>query len=276
MNDRELCTLVELDHVTVAYGQHIALEDVTFGVCAGEFLGVIGPNGSGKTTLLRVILGLVKPISGQVRVFGQPRNGMGNDQHRLSYVPQLTDIDRRFPIRVLDVVLMGRYGKIGLGRRPSKEDRAKAMHALEQVGMADLARRQIGQLSGGQQQRVLVARALALEPELLLLDEPTTGMDPTTTNSLYELLHHLNHSLGLTIVMVSHDVSVVSRYATYIACLNRRLVVHDVPSRIMTHETLESIYGHDAMWFLHGDVPHLVVPTDEGCKVCEERAAGDV
>jgi zinc transport system ATP-binding protein len=260
MQDRNGDPVVELMDVVVKYGPFVALDGATLSVWPGEFVGVIGPNGSGKTTLLKVILGLVQPASGTVRVFGRDRAELEGDVHRLGYVPQLTEMDRRFPVSALDVVLMGRYGKIGLGRRPSREDKEKARWALEQVGVAHLADRQIGQLSGGQLQRMLVARALVTEPELLLLDEPTTGMDPAIADSSYELLNDLNRSLGVTIIMTSHDVSVVSQYVSTVACINKRLVCHGLPQETLTPETLEGVYGKETMWLLHSDVPHLVLP----------------
>jgi len=249
---------VELENVTVAFGRTVALQDVSLHVRRGEFVGIVGPNGSGKTTLLRTVLGLVRPVRGQVRVLGTAIDRLGSVRHRLGYVPQLASIDVRFPVHVIDVVLMGRYGQIGLLRRPSAADRDAARAALARVGMADLADRQIGQLSGGQRQRVLIARALAVEPEILLLDEPATGVDPVTSNSLYELLNQL-HEEGITILMVSHDVGVVSEYVDQVACLNRRLVVHGRPEEVLTTEVVEGCYGCGAMFLTHGPLPHIVV-----------------
>jgi len=249
---------VEMEKVTVAFGRTVALQDVSLRVRRGEFVGIVGPNGSGKTTLLRTVLGLVRPVRGEVRVLGAPVERLGAVRHRLGYVPQLAAIDTRFPVHVLDVVLMGRYGQIGLLRRPSAADREAARAALARVGLADLAGRQIGQLSGGQRQRVLIARALAVEPEILLLDEPATGVDPVTSGSLYELLNHL-HEEGITIMMVSHDVGVVSQYVDQVACLNRYLVVHGRPEEVLTTEVVEDCYGCGAMFLTHGDLPHIVV-----------------
>jgi len=267
---------VELQNVSVAYGRTIALQDVTLRVPHGGFVGIVGPNGSGKTTLLRTVLGLIKPTRGEVRVLGVPVGTLGPLRHRVGYVPQLTAIDPRFPVHVLDVVLMGRYGQIGLFRRPSAEDRAAARRALERVGMADLGDRQIGQLSGGQRQRVFIARALAVEPTLLLLDEPTVGVDPATMSSLYDLLSQL-HGEGMTILMVSHDVAVVSQYVDQIACLNRILVAHGRPEQVLTSETVEGCYGCGAMLLSHGDIPHIVVrphaqsrPQQPGSKTCPQ------
>lgn len=251
--------VVDIEHASVAYGPVLALEDVTFRVKAGQFVGVVGPNGSGKSTLLRLILGLAKPISGTVKVFGKPREALGDDVHRIGYVPQLSTLDKSFPVRASDVVLMGRYGRIGLVRRPGKSDREVARKVLEQVGMTELAGRQIGRLSGGQQQRILVARALASQPELLLLDEPTTGIDPTTTESLYDLINKLNKDLGLTIILVSHDLNVVSKYVDTVACMNRRIATHGRPCEVLGNEMLKELYGEGAMFFTHGKVPHMVV-----------------
>jgi zinc transport system ATP-binding protein len=254
-------TIVDLEHVSVAYGPILAIEDVTFRVKRGQFVGVIGPNGSGKSTLLRVVLGLSKPIRGTVQVFGKPREKLGVDVQRIGYVPQLSTLDRSFPVRAGEVVLMGRYGRIGLMRRPGRGDREAARHALEQVGMSEFSERQIGRLSGGQLQRILVARALAAEPELLLLDEPTTGIDATTTESLYDLINKLNKDLGLTIILVSHDLNVVSKYVDTVACMNRRMATHGRPCEVLGSEMLKDIYGDGVMFFTHGKVPHMVVDT---------------
>lgn len=257
--------VIELQHVDVYYGRRPALQDVSLEVRRGEFLAIFGPNGSGKTTLLRTVLGLVQPTSGTVRVFGRPPAELGADRRRLGYVPQLREVDPLFPIQVADVVMMGRYGRVGLFRRPTAADWEAVRWALAQVGLADLGRRQIGELSGGQQQRVFVARALANEPEVLLLDEPMAGFDIAMTEGLYELLHQLHDRLSLTILLVSHDVGAVSQRVDRIACVSNRLVVHGRPSEIPGEQVLECIYGPEMMFFSHGPVPHLVVtPRDHG------------
>jgi len=255
---------IELEHVYVAYGEQLVLEDVSLQVGRGEFVGILGPNGAGKSTLFKVILGLVKPVRGAVRIFGKLQGSNGSIP--IGYVPQLAQIDPSFPVRVRDVVMMGRYGRIGLVRRPSREDREAVRRALQRVEMLDLAHRQIGQLSGGQRQRVLVARALALEPRILLLDEPTSSMDVSVAEGFYEFLNELHHSMDLTILLVSHDVTVVSQYTDQVACLNRRLMVHGKPGEVMDQVALECMYGQGAIFFAHGDVPHMVVrrPHDEG------------
>jgi zinc transport system ATP-binding protein len=262
--------VIELEHVHVSYGPVVALDDVTLSVGKGEFLGVIGPNGAGKSTLLQVILGMVKPTKGTVRVFGKPVRELGSDIRRIGYVPQLSTLDTRFPIRVADVVVMGRYNQIGLGRLPSAQDRQAATEALELVHMGDLRNRQIGQLSGGQRQRVLVARALSAKPELLLLDEPMTGIDAKVRTGLYELINDLHKSMGLTVILVSHDVNVVSKVVDKVACMNRRLVAHGLPRQAVGADMLESTYGSGAMFFVHGEVPHLVV--EQACILADEMS----
>lgn len=250
--------IVELDHVTVCYQELVALEDVSLQVAAGEFVALIGPNGSGKTTLVKAILGLVTPSTGTVRLFGQSPKHLDGGWQRVGYVPQTAHIDPRFPIRVFDVALMGRYGKVGLIRRPGPGDREAAWRALERVGIADLAGRPIGRLSGGQRQRALVARALATEPELLLLDEPTTGVDVGTTEGLFDLLGAL-HQQGVTILVVSHDVGVVAQHVDQVACVNRRLIAHGRPAEVLNGDVLECMYGPQATLLDHGALPHLVV-----------------
>ena len=251
--------VIELDRVTVRYQDLVALEEVSLKVAPGEFVAIIGPNGSGKTTLIKAILGLVKPAAGTVRLFGKPVPNLDDEWKRVGYVPQLTQIDLRFPLRVFDVVLMGRYGQVGLIRRPGERDREAARKALDRVGMADLAQRPIGRLSGGQRQRVLVARALAAEPELLLLDEPTTGVDVGTTEGLFDLLEGL-HREGITILVVSHDIGVVAQHVDQLVCVNQRLVAHGRPEEVLTGQVLECMYGPHAGLVGHGDVPHIVVP----------------
>jgi len=250
--------VIELEHVTVRYQELVALEDVSLRVTPGEFLALIGPNGSGKTTLIKAILGLVMPAAGTVRLFGKPPQQLDGDWKRVGYVPQTAQIDPRFPIRVFDVVLMGRYGQVGLIRRPGHRDRETVWRALERVGMAELAQRPIGRLSGGQRQRVLVARSLANEPELLLLDEPTTGVDLGATEGLFDLLEVL-HQQGMTILVVSHDVGVVAQHVNQVACVNRRLVAHGRPEEVLGGEVLECMYGPQAALVGHGEVPHVVV-----------------
>ena len=253
--------IIELDHVTVTFQDLLALDDVSLTVPAGSFLAVIGPNGAGKTTLLQVILGLIRPVRGNVKIFGKGPAELGGERRRVGYVPQIMSVDLNFPVSVGEVVLMGRYGRIGLLRRPSAVDRAAALQAMKRVGIADLADRPIRRLSGGQRQRAFLARALANEPDLLLLDEPTTGVDAASSESLYELLRLL-HADGITMLVVSHDVGVVASYVEGVVCINRRLVVHGRPEEVLGSEELAKMYGCDAVFFHHGHAPHLVVEKD--------------
>jgi zinc transport system ATP-binding protein len=247
--------LIELRDVSVTLGGRLVLEDVSLQVRRGELLGVLGPNGSGKTTLLRTILGQLRPVSGEVLVFGAPPAGLGAERHRLGYVRQEALVDPAFPIRVLDVVLMGRYGRLGLVRRPGAEDREAARYALERVGLLEMAARPLADLSGGERQRVFLARALAGEPEVLLLDEPTTGVDVAASESFYEFLHGLQREMELTLVLVTHDIGVISAHVDQIACLNRRLVAHGKPRECLTEEALDAMYGAEARFFHHHHAP---------------------
>ena len=242
---------LELSGVGFSFRETPVLEAVNLRVEPGDYFAILGPNGGGKTTLLRLILGLLEPDRGSVRVFGEtPAKARG----RVGYVPQRAAFDLDFPIRVLDVVLMGRLA----ARRPlrffSGDDRAIALGALEKVEMASHADRPVGALSGGQLQRVLIARALALEPQLLLLDEPTASLDERIGRSVWELLEEL--SARMAIVLVSHDIGAISQYVRGVACLNRRLFSH--PSRELTPEILEATYGCPVELLAHGH-PHRVL-----------------
>jgi zinc transport system ATP-binding protein len=244
--------LVRLEDVWVHYDAVPILEGVSLSVEQHDFLGIIGPNGGGKTTLLKVILGLVKPSRGRVSIIGNPpKQGRGS----IGYVPQHNLFDRDFPINVWDVVLMGRYGKAGLLRRYSGEDRRIAQGALQTVGMLDYGNRQIGKLSGGEQQRVFIARALVSKPRLLLLDEPTASVDSTMQTEFYELLERLKQQMA--IVLVSHDIGAVSIYVDKIACLNRQLFHHG--SKEISAEVLEATYKCPVQMIAHGIVPHRVL-----------------
>ncbi len=237
--------IVEIKDIWLSFRGRPVLEAVNLRLDEGDYLGLIGPNGSGKTTLLRVILGLLSPDRGSVRVLGDSPAGA---RGRVGYVPQYTRFDASFPVNVLDVVLMGRIGSGGLFRQPSKRDRDVALSSLDKVEMADEAGRQIGRLSGGELQRVMIARALAVEPRLLLLDEPTASLDTRVGVSVFELLKDLAQEI--TLVLVSHDVGVISRYVKTVACLNRRLYYHH--SKEITREMFEAAYGCPVDLVAHG------------------------
>ena len=228
--------VVETTHIDFAYDGDLILEDVTLTVRKGDFLGVVGPNGSGKTTLLKIILGLIHPLRGKVRVFGQlPERA----RHLIGYVPQHADLDSSFPISVMDVVLIGRLGKAPRLGRYGKTDRQTAEEAMQEVEIYDLRNRRFGTLSGGQKQRVLMARALVGKPDLLLLDEPTTSVDGRVEQGIYELLKRLNEKV--TIILVSHDLGFISTYVNHVACVNRRLVCN--PTSEITGDVIQACYS---------------------------------
>ena len=252
-------SVISLRDVWVFYGEIPALKAIDLDIEDGEFLGLIGPNGSGKTTLIKVILGLLKPDRGRVMVFGSPPDRLGRARSLIGYVPQRNQSDWNFPVSVLDVVLMGRYGRIGLFRHPSSTDRDIALRSLEAVQMEEYARRHLAQLSGGQQQRVMIARALAGEPRLLLLDEPAAGVDIHAEEQFYELLRELKEQHGLTIVVVTHDIAVVSSHVEKLACLNQTLYIHASPEEVLSAGTLQKVYGCEVELLAHGRIPHRVV-----------------
>jgi len=220
---------IEVSHVSFSYGENEVLRDISFAVHPGDYLGIVGPNGAGKTTLLKIMLGMLAPTAGSVRLFGMDV-GQFRDRHRIGYVPQrATHFEERFPATVGEVVLMGRYARRGLLRRITAEDRAAAEQALETVRMRQYRDRLIGDLSGGERQRVFIARALASAPEIIFLDEPTTGVDAKSEDEFYALLRHLNQESRVTLILVSHDIDRVLAEAMHIACIDRTLVCHGSP-----------------------------------------------
>jgi zinc transport system ATP-binding protein len=233
---------VEVEDVSFAYGEVRVLDHVTLTVRAGDFLGIIGPNGSGKTTLLRLVLGLAAPHGGSVRLFGTPSAGF-RDWRRVGYVPQRLAVDAAVPATVEEVVVTGLLPARGALRRGGAAARRVA-EVLHRVGMERHRADRVGALSVGQQQRVLLGRALVVEPELLVLDEPTSGVDPEGQASFYDLLHHLNRERGVTLLLVSHDIGVVAREVSQLACLNRRLVFHGAPAGFLGDpQALSALYG---------------------------------
>jgi zinc transport system ATP-binding protein len=245
--------IVSIKGLWICRAEHAVLEDINLELLAGDFLGLIGPNGGGKSTLIKAMLGLIKPDRGSIALFGLPPAAA---RSRVGYVPQKTVFDQSFPVKVQDVVLMGRYSRTGLLQRYGSQDRMAALRALAAVGMEDRALREIGALSGGEQQRVFVARSLVSDPMLLLLDEPTSGVDSAQQTDFYDLLCHLNRDLGIAIVLVSHDLTAISKYVSKIACLNQRLYYHD--SKELSNEDIEKAYGCPVEMIAHG-TPHRVL-----------------
>ena len=240
---------LEVRDIWAGYNHTPVLENVSLRVSNGEITGVIGPNGSGKSTLFKVILGLLKPWKGEVLVFGQTHHAR---RSLVGYMPQMELVEWDFPVTVGDVALMGRYARRGLIRRPTKEDRRASEEALERVGMAGLRGRLIGELSGGQRRRVLLARALADDPKLLLLDEPFAGLDATAQHHLLDIMGDLRAN-GTTVVLSTHDLSCVSTSCYKAACLNRRVVAYGTPDDVLTEKVLSKTFGtHLLMIHLDG------------------------
>jgi ABC-type Mn2+/Zn2+ transport system ATPase subunit len=226
--------LVTFDHATLGYGRRVVLTDLDFEIPEGDFLGLVGPNGAGKTTIVRALLGNLAPLSGAVR----RAEGL-----RFGYVPQRDQVDYGYPLKVIDVVMMGRYDRIGLVRRPSAEDRRLALAALGHVGIPELADRPLSALSGGQKQRTLIARALVGEPTLLVLDEPTTGMDLVATTQILSLVRELHDHDGLTVLMVSHALNEVANYVDRIALVLEGGFRIGRVDEVMTESVLSHMYG---------------------------------
>jgi len=230
---------VAVEDLTVAYGTEPALWDIDVVFPTGRLTAVVGPNGAGKSTLLKSILGLVSPASGRIRIAGRK---LAEVRRRVAYVPQRGSVDWDFPVDVLDVVTMGRYGHLGWFRRPGAPERARAFEALEQVGMAEYASRQISQLSGGQQQRVFVARALVQQADVYLMDEPFAGVDATTEDAIIHLLRDLRDA-GRSAIVVHHDLSTVRAYFDHVVLLNVRVVAAGTVGEIFHIGNIERAYG---------------------------------
>jgi ABC-type Mn2+/Zn2+ transport system ATPase subunit len=244
---------LEIRDLSAGYGAGLALRDVTMTLPPATITAVVGPNGSGKSTLLKAILGLTPQMSGEVQV-GMVDADRARD--RIAYVPQREAVDWGFPITAADVVLMGRYPRLGLLRRPGSVDRRRVAEALARVGMAPFAMRQIGALSGGQQQRVFLARALVQEASVLLLDEPMTGVDQATEKAINELLHDLR-SDGTTVVITTHDLESAADDCDLLAFVNHRLVAFGPPSETFTPETLHATFGGELLILQAGDHRHV-------------------
>lgn len=248
----------EAHQLNVNYDKTPVLFDISLAVPKGELVGIIGPNGAGKSTLIKTALGLVKPISGTVEFFGEPLNKV---RRQVAYVPQRESVDWDFPITVRDLVVMGRYGQLGLFRFPTKEDYKACDHYLEKVGMLSFADRQISQLSGGQQQRVFIARALLQEANIYFMDEPFAGVDLATEKAIMDILRQLK-SLGKTVFVVHHDLNNVESYFDSVIMLNMRLIACGKVSENFNAETLYDTYGKSYSLF------------DEALKLSLQKSTG--
>jgi zinc transport system ATP-binding protein len=244
--------IIALRDVSFAYGAEPVLSHIDLQVHRGEYLGVIGPNGGGKTTLLKLMHGLLEPAGGSVELFGQP---LGSYKHwpAIGYVSQrFVGASGRLPISVEEVVALGRAARAGLFRRLTATDRQAVEAAMEQADIMPLRHRLITELSGGQQQRVFIAKALAADPQVLILDEPTVGIDIKSQDAFYDLLSRLNRTTQLTLVMVSHDIDVIVGEVTRIACINETLVYHGAPAAFIKEDYLQKLYGKQRKFILHG------------------------
>lgn len=245
--------IISLKNVFAGYDGKYVVEDINLEVQKGDYLGIIGPNGGGKTTVLKLIAGVLKPMKGEIRVFGKdPNKFKTQDRLRIAYVKQETNIDTGFPVCVLDVVLMGLYAGIGPARGIAKKHIEKAHAALMKTGMDSEAKTHIDALSGGQKQRVFIARGIVNNPELLILDEPTTGIDAKNQSAFYELLYELKKDLGLTIIMVSHDISMIAKQVNKVSCVNHKIHVHGEPEGVLTDEQACEVCGIDTDFIFHG------------------------
>lgn len=234
-----------VNQLTVNYGKTPVLWDISLAIPSGLLIGIVGPNGAGKSTFIKAVLGLIKPISGKIEFFGQPLKKV---RQRVAYVPQRESVDWEFPVTVRDLVMMGRYGRLGLWRRPREADWIAVDHYLDIVGMKSYADRQINQLSGGQQQRIFIARALLQEADIYFMDEPFAGIDIASEKMIVQLLQQLR-ARGKTVFVVHHDLNTVENYFDWIMLLNMRLVACGPVNEVFTPRHLNVAYGKNFALF---------------------------
>jgi manganese/iron transport system ATP-binding protein len=247
--------ILEASHVSVRYNGRPALDDISFRLTSGERIAVVGPNGAGKSTLFKVIAGVIDPTSGDVTVAGHCPGG----HICIAYVPQRSQVDWTFPVTVADVVMMGRIGQVGLLRRPGRRDREYVLQCLQVVDMVDLADRQIAELSGGQQQRMFIARALAQQAELMLMDEPLTGLDVPAQEHIFRIVNELRQRC-VTVMVATHDLNLAAERFDRVMLLNKRLLGIGLPEEVFTAEQLQTAYGG-----------HLrLVQTDDGLMILSD------
>lgn len=257
-NNGEDHPILDIHHLTVNYDKTPVLWDISLSIPSGILAGVVGPNGAGKSTLIKAALGLVKPMAGKVEFFGQSLKYV---RQKVAYIPQRESVDWDFPVTVRDLVVMGRYGRLGLFRWPREADWIAVDHYLKLVGMAGYADRQISQLSGGQQQRVFLARALLQEADVYFMDEPFTGVDLATETIIIQLLQQLR-SKGKTIFVVHHDLNTVGSYFDWVIMLNMRLIAYGPTSEFFTPHYLNATYGKSYALF------------DEALKLSQQKQTG--
>lgn len=251
--------MISFDRVWAGYGRQVVLSDVSFAVAPGEFVVLVGPNGSGKSTVLKTILGLIRPTRGDVQVLGYANREVPKARHQIGYLPQISQVDPKFPATTFDVVLMGCYGQLGLVRRPGSAERQQAVQSLEEVGLSAYLSTPFGFLSGGQRQRALLARALMGAPKLLLLDEPTTALDVSAQHDLIELIYKLCRERGFTVVMVTHDVNLVVGKADKIGYIKGTMLAYDTPNKVLDPEFLSRVYGAEILVVEHEGHKRVIV-----------------
>ena len=253
---------LEIESISIGYGEKIIMRDLSFQVPHGARVAVVGPNGAGKSTLFKALVGILPLQSGQIFIHGE---ALGAHKDCVAYVPQREDVDWRFPVTVSDVVMMGRFSQIGWWSNPSKRDKEIVRKSIEQMGIADLTDLSIGQLSGGQQQRAFLARALAQEPHILLMDEPFTGVDATTQEATFGLLDHLRKKQVTTIIS-THDLNLAASRFDLVLLINHRLIAFGAPRQVFTKENLASAFGNSLLVMENG-----MMLVDECCPPEEEH-----
>ncbi|WLR49860.1 metal ABC transporter ATP-binding protein [Bacillus tianshenii] len=250
--------ILDIEHVYFRYEKQDVLEDITFSLPQGAFLGLVGPNGSGKSTLIKLILGLQKPRSGSIKLFGTPIQKF-KDWDRIGFVSQKANsFNTGFPATVHEVVSMGLVSKLGFFRFMGKKEKQKVNEAIEAVDMMAYANQNIGELSGGQQQRVFIARALVSEPDLLILDEPTVGVDAQNVNMFYDMLENLNRNRNMSLLLITHDIGTITDKVTHVACLNKHLHFHGEAEEFeqLEEKNVSQIYGHSLQVLTHNHGGH--------------------
>lgn len=252
---------LEIDHVDAGYGNTLILDDLTFQVPHGGQVAVVGPNGAGKSTLFKVLVGLLPIKKGNIFIHGLP---LGSHQDCVAYVPQRGDVDWKFPVTVRDVVMMGRYGRLGWFSRPGRKDHQIVTKCMQQLGIVQLANQPIGELSGGQQQRVFLARALAQQPHILLMDEPFTGVDVSTQEAALNLLEEL-HKQGVTVLVSTHDLNMAAERFDLVLLLNRKIIAFGSPDEVLTPDRIKNTFGGKVL-FIQG-----AAVVDECCPPEEEK-----
>lgn len=257
---------LEIENASIGYGEKVILRDLSFQVPHGARVAVVGPNGAGKSTLFKALVGILPLQIGRILIHGEL---LGAHKDCVAYIPQREDVDWKFPVTVSDVVMMGRFGQIGWLNRPSKMDKQLVHRSMEQMGIANLADRSIGQLSGGQQQRAFLARALAQEPHILLMDEPFTGVDVTTQETTLNLLDHLR-SQHVTAIVSTHDLNLAASRFDLVLLLNHRLIAFGTPQEVFVKENLAQAFGNSLLVMEDG-----MMLVDECCPPDEQFSIDD-